>query len=139
MGVVVVVGRARPGLGRRSTCLRCVDAEGSSGLSARNLYDARLLIAVTFCPELSWGGGLRVEFTLRGGHYYDLQSASLSWSISRAFEPRARCGRDGGDHSTAHAVRLFDFHTRMRVHLSSGGKGAVWSDWNILSWEFREI
>ena len=33
----------------------------------------------------------------------------------------ARCGR---------IFRLFDFHTRMRVHPSSGGKGAVWSDWN---------
>ena len=49
-----------PGLaGGRRACLRCVDAEGSSGLSARNLYDARLLIVVTlycYISELSWGG-----------------------------------------------------------------------------------
>ena len=38
---------------------------------------------------------------------------------------------------TAGALWLFDCHTRMRVHPSSGGKGAVWLDWNVLSCEFR--
>ena len=38
---------------------------------------------------------------------------------------------------TAGALCLFDCHTRMRVHPSSGGKGAVWLDWNVLSCEFR--
>ena len=59
----------------------------------------------------------------------------LSWSKSRAFEPRALCGSMVV--LTADALWLFDFHTRMRVHPSSGGKGAVWTDWSVLSCEFR--
>ena len=64
---------------------------------------------------MSWGGG------------------SLSWSISRAFEPRALCGSMVV--LTAGALWLFDFHTRMRVHPSSQLRPpvTVWSDWNVLS------
>ena len=62
VGVVVVVGRVRnrtwPAV---EACLRCVDAEGSSGLAENSL--------VTL--ELSLGGGLSVELSFGGG--------SLSW------------------------------------------------------------
>ena len=44
---------------------------------------------------------------------------------------------------TARALCLFDCHTRMRVHPSSGGKGAVWllcgQVGNVLSCEFGRL